>query len=184
MRRWCLHYVDEETQDLQLKGFYPLDRESIDEIPNLPILLWLSFSLNAILPQNQNNLLFGRKLREIAGSKQNSSQSHTHRILRVEDPKRTWTLQKLPDITPHPLKPNVFCWGCLSKKNQKPQWNRLPKKPHLLPASYASAAAQLGPKDPQAPYTPSWPLLLTSPHHIHRITSCAKQAVYVERMPS
>lgn len=59
----------------------------------------------------------GRKLRETARSKQNSPQSHTHHILRGEDPKRIWTLQKLPDITPHHLKPNVFCWGCLAKKN-------------------------------------------------------------------
>lgn len=27
----------------------------------------------------------------------------------VEDQKRTWILQRLPDATPRPIRPNVFC---------------------------------------------------------------------------
>lgn len=41
--------------------FYSLDWESVNEIPSFPIFLWLPFSPNAILPRDQNSLLFGRK---------------------------------------------------------------------------------------------------------------------------
>ena len=59
-----------------------------------------------------------------------------------------------------------------------------PKNQHLLPASYVSAVARLSPREPQAPYVPILAGCCSAPLHIHRITSCAKQAVYVERMPS
>lgn len=46
----------------------------------------------------------------------------------------------------------------------KPQWNRLSKKQHLLPASYVSAAVRLRHSEPQAPYAPSW---LTAAQPLH-----------------
>lgn len=112
------------------------------------------------------------------------AEPHPHSILRVEDPRRTWTLQKLADTTPPP---NLMCSveGAWLKKQQITNETEFPKKQHLLPASYASAAAQLGPREPWAPYAPILAgCCSASPLHIHRITSCAKQAVYVERMPS
>lgn len=46
---------------------------------------------------------------------------------------------------PTPIKPNMFCWGYLAKQNKNPNETEFPKKQHLLPASYVSAAAWLSP---------------------------------------
>lgn len=164
--------------------FYSLDWESVNEIPSFPIFLWLPFSPNAILPQDQNSLLFGRK---------------TGCRIKTElptEPCPWWILTQRPkeDMDssetsrynlPPPSSLTCSVEATWLNKTKTPMKQNSQKKQHLLPASYVSAAAWLSPRESQAPYAPILAgCCSASPLHIHRITSCAKQAVYVERMPS
>lgn len=70
-----------------MKVFLLTDYNSLNEIPSLPIFLWLSFSKpNAILPLNQNHLLFGRKTDR--QNKTDSNRAKPHHSLKAPRPLR------------------------------------------------------------------------------------------------
>lgn len=123
----------------------------------------------------------GRKLKETARSKLNSPQSHAPATFSELKTKRGHGLFRGFQIQPPP--PSLMCSveGAWLNKTKIPMKQTSPK--HLLPASHASAAAEGVPENLRPLMPPSWPAAAW-PLHIHRITSCAKQAVYVERMPS
>lgn len=93
------------------ESFLPLDYESLNEIPSLPIFLWLCFSPSAIPLQNQNRPLLWRKLGKTARSEETPNRALPRHTL-----PGTWPLTRGQrrvrgfQIQPPTLtRPNVSC---------------------------------------------------------------------------
>lgn len=78
----------------------------------------------------------------------------------------------------------MCCWGCLAKKNKNPSETDFPKSHICFQLPMLVQQHSWVPKIHRPLTPPPDRCCSASPLHIHRITSCAKQAVYVERMPS